>query len=48
MCIPKYFYPEEDLESYYRRKLNDFKEVCSTEQFEQVTYKNAMKLFNLK
>ena len=47
-CIPKYFYPEKDLESYYLRKLNDFKEVCSTEQFEQVTYKNAMKLFNLK
>lgn len=48
MCIPKYFYPEENLIDYYNRKLNGFKAICSKEEFEQVTYKNAMKLFNIK
>lgn len=47
LCIPKYFYPTEDMLKYYKDKLDAFREVSSPEQFEQVTFKNAMKLFNL-
>lgn len=47
MCIPKYYFPEEDMLSYYKRKLQEFKAISSEDQFEQVTYKNAIKLFNL-
>lgn len=48
MCIPKHFYPNEDMVEYYQNKLNAFKSVCTAEQFAQVTYLNAAKLFNLK
>lgn len=48
MCIPKHFYPQEDMVEYYLRKLNVFKGICPQEQFEQVTYKNAVKVFNIK
>lgn len=47
MCIPKYFNANIDIEKYYKEKLETFK-MCSTkEQFEKVTYKNALKLFGL-
>lgn len=48
MCIPKHFYPNEDMVEYYLRKLNAFKSVCTVEEFVQVTFRNAAKLFNLK
>lgn len=47
MCIPKYSFPYENMVEYYKRKLVEFKSICSQEQFEQVTFKNAVKLFNL-
>lgn len=47
MCIPKHFYPKEDMAEYYQRKLTAFRGVCTREQFEQVTYKNALSVFKL-
>ncbi len=47
MCIPKYFYPEQNMYSYYKAKLDTFRIVSSQEQFERVTYKNAQEIFNL-
>lgn len=47
MCIPKHFYPEQDMTEYYMTKLNAFKNVSTVEQFTQVTFLNAAKLFNL-
>ena len=47
MLIPKHFYPLMDMIKYYQMKLDTFKQMCSKEQFEKVTYKNAMSLFNL-
>ena len=48
MCIPKHFYPDENMVEYYNRKLSGFKAICSKEEFERVTYRNAMKLFNIR
>ncbi len=48
MCIPKYYYPQKDMQVYYQRKLDAFKKVSSTEQYEQVTFHNAMKLWSLE
>lgn len=45
MCIPIHFFPQEDMVNYYSNKLNAFKKVCTLEQFDQVTFKNAAKLF---
>lgn len=47
MCIPKHFNRNLDLAAYYRSKLLAFREVCTSEQYKQVTYNNAIKLFNL-
>lgn len=47
MCIPKHFYPNEDMVKYYLRKLDSFKHICTKEQYEQVTFLNAAKLFDL-
>lgn len=47
MCIPKYSYPSENMLDYYRKKLTSFKSICSSEQYQQVTFQNALKLFNL-
>lgn len=47
MCIPQYFYPEEDMVTYYKRKLDAFRNVCSEDQYNNVTYLNAKKIFNL-
>ena len=48
MCIPKYFYPEEDMVEYYRKKLEAFKSICNESQFKEVTCSNAQKLFNIE
>lgn len=47
MCIPKQFYPNEDMKDYYLRKLNSFRNVCEKEDFDNVTYRNAIKLFKI-
>lgn len=47
MCIPKYFYPAEDMYKYYKNKLDAFRKVSSIEQYEQVTFKNAIRLFDI-
>lgn len=47
MCIPKYFNRSLNLATYYKSKLQIFRETCTQEQYEQVTFKNAIKLFNL-
>lgn len=47
MCIPKHFNRNLDMAMYYKAKLLAFHEVCTPEQYEQVTYNNAKKLFNL-
>lgn len=46
MCIPKHFYPDEDMLNYYQHKLNAFESICTEDQFAQVTFLNAAKLFN--
>lgn len=47
MCIPKHFNRGLNMAKYYRSKLQIFRDVCSLEQYEQVTRRNAIKLFNL-
>lgn len=47
MCIPKYFYPKIKLNTYYKQKLDAFRQVCSKEQFDDVTYKNALRVFKI-
>lgn len=47
MCIPRHFNRNLDMASYFMAKLMEFREVCTQEQFKQVTYNNAIKLFNL-
>lgn len=47
MCIPQHFYPQIDLESYYKQKLDAFRCICSKEQFDDVTYRNALTIFRL-
>ena len=48
MCIPHYFYPEENLVQYYINKLESFRAICSKEQFHNITVENALRLFYLK
>lgn len=47
MCIPKHFKRDLDLVSYYKAKLQAFRRICSQEQYERVTYTNAIQLFGL-
>lgn len=47
MCIPKHFFPSEDMTEYYLNKLSAFKAISSQREFEQVTFRNAAKLFNI-
>ena len=44
MCIPKYFYPQKDMVEYYLYKIATFRQVCTQEQFDAVTYSNALNL----
>lgn len=48
MCIPQFFNPEIDLISYYKNRLSDVMNFCSLEQFEQMTFKNAQRILNIK
>ncbi|MDE5882633.1 MAG: amidohydrolase [Muribaculaceae bacterium] len=47
MCIPKYFYPKQDMAKYYINKLESFRRICSPRQFEYVTSLNAKRLFKI-
>ena len=47
MCIPQYFFPKADMKTYYLNKLSAFKNICSPEEFNNVTFKNACKIFNI-
>ena len=48
MCIPKHFNKHLDMDTYYKAKLQAFREVCTHEQYEQVTYRNAQNIFKIK
>lgn len=47
MCIPKYFYPHEDIVEYYRRKLITFRTISTPMMYERVTFYNAKNLFKI-
>lgn len=47
MCIPKYFFPEQDMRQYYLNKLTAFRKICTQEQFDCVTYFNAKNLLGV-
>lgn len=47
MCIPKYFYPQKEMFNYYKEKIETFRSICTTKQFELVTYRNAKQLFKI-
>lgn len=47
MCIPQYFFSEENMIKYYNIKLDKFRKICNKEQFEIIISKNAMKVFNI-
>ena len=48
MCIPKHFFPSEDMTEYYLNKLSAFEEISSQREFEQVTFRNTANLFKIK
>ena len=48
MCIPQYFFPRKNMIKYYNEKLKELRRVCTKEQFELVTSKNAMRVFNIQ
>lgn len=47
MCIPKHFFPEQEMKQYYFNKLDALRKICNQDQFDCVTYFNAKKLFKL-
>ncbi len=47
MYIPKHFYPNEDMITYYARKIEATKKICTQEEYDLIIYKNAVKLFNI-
>ena len=47
MCIPAHFYPHKEMFNYYKEKLKAFSSICTTEQFELLTYLNAKQLFKI-
>lgn len=47
VCIPQLFYPKIGLVDYYSNKLFALRQKCNLEQFENITYKNAIKVFRL-
>lgn len=47
MCIPKHFYPHKEMFDYYKGKVDAFRAICTTDQFEMVTYQNAKQLFKI-
>lgn len=48
MCIPLYFFPRKNMIKYYNEKLKELRRVCTKEQFELVTSRNAMRVFNIQ
>lgn len=48
MCIPKHFDSEINLKHYYLSKLQLFREICTPEQYEQVAFENANRLFLIR
>ena len=48
MCIPKYFQPEMDFGIYYKEKLLSLNKVCTTGQFQHITYLNALNVLGIK
>ena len=48
MCVPSYFDPNLDLATYYQNKVISFRNSCSEEAFNKVTWRNAAKLFDLE
>lgn len=48
MCIPQYYYPKENMVKYYQRKLESFRCVSTSSEYEQVTFHNAATLFGLQ
>ena len=47
MCIPAHFYPHKEMFNYYKEKVKAFSSICTTEQFELLTYLNAKQLFKI-
>lgn len=47
MCIPAHFYPHKEMFNYYKEKLKAFRSICTTEQFELITYLNSKQLFKI-
>lgn len=45
MCIPKHFFPKNDMIQYYSEKLSRLRDNCAREQFALVTSKNAVRVF---
>lgn len=48
MCIPQHYSPSRNLQDYYQDKLNALKEVCNVDQYEDITSRNAIKIFNIE
>lgn len=48
MCIPKYYQRNINMADYYSKKLRLLREVCSQEQYDQITLMNAKVLFYLQ
>lgn len=47
MCIPKHFYPDVDLKIYYQNKLTEFSSICNEADYNNITYRNAAKIFKI-
>lgn len=48
MCIPQYYFPKQDMIQYYKNKLMELREICTKEQFELLTSKNAIRVFDIQ
>lgn len=48
MCIPKYFYPTCDLLQYYNQIHGELKNICTPDQYSQITHENSYKTFHIK
>lgn len=47
MLIPSYFSPKQNMIDHYNSKLASFKKCVSIKDYEQVTFKNAMRVFRI-
>lgn len=47
MCIPEHYYPHEDMADYYLSKLDILKGMSTHDQYQNVSWRNAAKVFNL-